>query len=194
MPFSSIGIVYSLLLLALGAEAAIGSCWEPAPAFHPPKLDASLFESSGLAAKFDILISNALNSTSSSWSWENSSFAVQVTSGSETLWSSYYTAPSLGNYSDGSPTPVSGDTAFRIASCSKTFTVYALLLEKGIRLEDPITKYLPDLKDGLDAQWGIPVDWDHITIRALASQLSGIGRGSALSLFPFEKKLLLTFS
>lgn len=185
MLFSPTKLVYPLLLAIV--PEVIGQCREPGPAFPPPQVDASLFESSGLAQKFNLLISDALNSTFPSWSWENSSFAIQLTSGAETLWSSYYTAPSLGNYSDGSPTPVSGDTAFRIASISKSFTVYALLLENAIGLEDRITKYLPQLKgERDDHKWGTPIDWDSITIRTLASQLSGIGRGSVFPTFPLE--------
>lgn len=137
--------LYPIFLLLRGTYASIGACYAPGPAFPIPKIDASLFESYQLTKKFDSLISKILDSPSASWSPENTSFAIQLTSRSETLWSSYYTASKLGNYTDGNPTPVSGDTAFRIASISKSFTVYGILLENGIGLEDSIRKYIPEL-------------------------------------------------
>ncbi|KAK4182804.1 beta-lactamase/transpeptidase-like protein [Podospora australis] len=69
------------------------------------------------------------------------------------------------------------DTVFRIASASKIFPVLALL-RAGISLDDSVTKYLPQLRD-LNKQareqnsiWA--VDWDEITLGALASHVAGI--------------------
>lgn len=59
---------------------------------------------------------------------------------------------------------VDANTVYRIASISKIFTTLGVL-HKGIRMDDPVTKYLPDLG----------TDWDDITIGALASHMSGIG-------------------
>lgn len=173
-----LGKLSALLLLVHGVYPK--GCDEPGPAFPIPKIDASLFESYQLDKELDDLISKVLESPSLTWSPDNSSFAIQLTSRTETLWSSYYTAPNLDEYKDGSPTPVSGDTAFRIASISKSFTVYGLLLDNRIGLDDSIIKYIPELNAEKKKQWGAPVDWEHVTIRSLASQLSGIGRGSML--------------
>lgn len=44
--------------------------------------------------------------------------------------------------------PVSGDTGFRIASMSKAFTAYAIMLlrdEGKLRLDDPVAKYIPEV-------------------------------------------------
>ena len=133
--------------------------------------------------QLDSLINNILTGKDApdGWNAKNTSFAIHLTSSKETLWQSYHTAPVLGNYTDSEPTPVTGDTVFRIASCSKVFTVYALLIEAEIQLDDPITNYLPELADGGGEM--MPVKWDEITIRSLASQLSGIGRGS-IPVFP----------
>ena len=64
--------------------------------------------------------------------------------------------------------PVTRDTAFAIASASKTFTAAAILalVEEGrIGLDDPVAPHLPDL----------PIDLDpRITVRQLLDHTSGI--------------------
>ncbi|MCJ1390340.1 hypothetical protein MMC18_003199 [Xylographa bjoerkii] len=145
--------------------------------FPPPRLAKSNPSLNTLTAKLDAVISSDFRGEDSYWSENTTSFAVQLTSTNETLWSSYFTAKILGEYRDSRSTAVTGDTMFRAASITKTFTVLALLLEKRIDLEDPITKYLPTLRDGSGKdKWA--VDFDQITIRSLASQLSGIARES----------------
>ena len=159
------------------------SCQTPGPAFPPLRFTNSSASFKELSAKLNAVISGCLHGEDANWSEDTTSFAVQLTSADETLWSSYFTAKILGEYEDSGPTLVTGDTAFRAASITKTFTVYALLLESRINLEDPITKYLPALKDGSkNDRWA--VDFDQITIRSLASQLSGIARES-MSVYQF---------
>jgi len=68
------------------------------------------------------------------------SWAVQLTSSEETLWNSFSTAKEL-------KPEVNGDIRFRIASIFKAITIYALLIEKSIDLNDPVTLYI-----GVDAQ------------------------------------------
>lgn len=163
------------LLAFIVQTSAIGVCYSPGPAFPP--VDHILISThfNQLSVKLDEVIKNVLK-TPEGWTTNTSSFAVQVTSSKKTIWSSYYTAPILGEYEDSEPSAVGGDTAFRVASISKTFTVYAVLLENKINLEDPITKYLPELLGG--ERNDQHVQWDQITIRSLASQLSGISRES----------------
>jgi CubicO group peptidase (beta-lactamase class C family) len=79
------------------------------------------------------------------------------------------------------------NTVYRIASVSKVFTVLALLQLKGkINLADPVTKYVPELRQLKKQEDTInditTVDWDEVTIDALASQLSDIGQNCTLSL------------
>lgn len=87
----------------------------------------------------------------------------------------HYTPPSRGA---GSTAEVDGDTIYRIGSVSKAFTALGVL-KAGIRMDDPVTLYLPELRD-LGAADGVnsditAVNWDDITIGALASHMSGIG-------------------
>lgn len=73
---------------------------------------------------------------------------------------------------------VDGDTVFRIGSVSKVFTVMGLLLlGDKINMADPITKYVPELtrlKGEPDKNAVTAVDWDRVTLDALASQFAGI--------------------
>lgn len=78
----------------------------------------------------------------------------------------------------GSTASVDGNTVYRVGSVSKVFTVLGIL-RIGIRFDDPVTLYLPELR-GLGAADGMNNDisavaWDDITIGALASHMSGIG-------------------
>jgi CubicO group peptidase (beta-lactamase class C family) len=79
---------------------------------------------------------------------------------------------------------VDGDTIYRVASITKTVTVLALLqLQQAglLSLEDPVTKWVPELAAAANAS-GLRdssiehVAWHEITLGALASQLSGILR------------------
>lgn len=73
---------------------------------------------------------------------------------------------------------VDSDTVFRLASLSKVFPVLALLKLHEVDLDDAVTKYVPKLRAlnkqarKQDAVWA--VDWDEVTIGALASHISGI--------------------
>ncbi|KAM0510791.1 hypothetical protein ACHAPE_010522 [Trichoderma viride] len=79
---------------------------------------------------------------------------------------------------------VNSDTVYRLASMTKLFTVLGLLRTEKVSLEDPITKYLPELRDihkEAAAQDAIHVvDWDSITLEALAAHQSGIGADYSL--------------
>lgn len=81
-------------------------------------------------------------------------------------------------------TRVDGDSIYRIASITKAFTVYLTLIEVGSRYWDtPITEFVPELakysnntaSDALNV-----VDWKSVTLGALAGQIAGIPRDTAL--------------
>ncbi|KAK8872864.1 Beta-lactamase 2 [Apiospora arundinis] len=82
---------------------------------------------------------------------------------------------------------VDADTVYRIASISKLYTVLGVLLLDGVRMDDPVTKYLPQLRN-LKREPGEPVneittpDWDEITLGSLASHQSGIGSDMPLEI------------
>src|SRR5699024_4300515 len=66
--------------------------------------------------------------------------------------------------------PITEKSLMRIASVSKSFTAFAVmqLVDEGeIQLDDPVVKNVPEVK--LDDS-----RWEHVTIRQLLSQTSGI--------------------
>ena len=171
----ALSFTVSLLLLLYVFQV---SSWrlEPTEPFPPP---LSLHNHPEMTKVFDELQAKfqyAAQSDSSTWRTNITSFSLAVTSASETLWTSSYTAPILGNYTDSRPSDVTDKTYFRIASISKVFTVLAVLIKhqaKDWSLHDPITKYVPEL---LQDSSGDIVDWESITLETLAGQLSGIPR------------------
>lgn len=155
-------------------------CYNPSRPFQAPVLQA---DNNALASTFrdiEIALQNAMHSADPPFNVNTTSFAIEVTSAEQTVWGYYYTAPLLGNYTDSEPTHVNPDTAFRIASISKVFTVLAVLLQERsghLSLRDPVTKYITDLRS--DENDG-GIRWEDITLESLASQLSGIPRECGL--------------
>ena len=151
-------------------------CYHPSRPYPAPILQAN---DPRLISSFKDLekeLHNGLQDSNPHFNLSTTSFAVEITSTDETLWGQYHTAPLLGNYTDSEPIPVTSNTAFRIASISKVFTVLAALLEEKagrLSLRDPVTKHVPELtNNGNDGG----IMWETITLESLASQLSGIPR------------------
>ncbi|KAJ5580248.1 uncharacterized protein N7459_006233 [Penicillium hispanicum] len=159
----SSGSLAGVTLVALISSPVLHARYAPGPAGFPLTLHAADASVSHMRARLDDAIDRISQLDLRTESW-----AVQLTSSEETLWSSFSTARALPEHT------VNGDTAFRIASISKTITVYALLREQSISLDDPVTRYIPELI--LDAQEPWHVQWDQVSLRSLASFLSGISR------------------
>ena len=169
-------LVHLLIVFVSFPHLASPACFAPSHPFPAPALNVQTSSLTSLFAKINASFQSALQGKHVSWNTSTTSFAVEVTSAEETLWGSYHTAPVLGNYTDSSPTQVTGDTYFRIASITKLFTVLAVLLQQkagNMSLQDPIVKYIPELLVG-QKEGGI--QWDQITLESMASQLSGIPR------------------
>ncbi|KAK4447829.1 beta-lactamase/transpeptidase-like protein [Podospora aff. communis PSN243] len=83
-------------------------------------------------------------------------------------------------------TNVDENTIYRVGSVSKLMPVLALLQDSNVSLEDPVTKYLPALKDAKGSSEVLSVSWDDITIGSLMSHLSGLATDSAqdLAVYP----------
>ena len=154
------------------------------------------------------------------------SFSVTITTREETIWEWHHSAEFQGsgsskavqnerNESEGEEDKsdsrrmltsqqggkvVDGATVYRIASCTKVFTVLALLLEENTNWDDPVTVWIPELQAHYEAS-GQEIEndnefeafallemerltnhihWESITLRSLASQLSGIPREYAI--------------
>jgi len=165
----------SLFLALLLPAFVTSTCYEPSFAHAPPTYDVShpvlhdVFTQ--LHDELTILIANpAYNSTS---------FSVEITSSHQSLWSFHHTARER-NASRPDTPKVNGDALYRIASVTKTFTVLALLQQHAagnLSLDDTIDKYVAELRGPQNGS----IPWKDITLRSLASQLSGIPREMAQS-------------
>ena len=168
-----------LLFASLLAVCASAKCFEPNVAHPPPRYDA-----------YDALLQDAFESMNTALTvaiaapeFARTSFSVEVTSSKETLWSQHHTARER-NASRPDIPQVNGDALYRIASITKTFTVLGILHQHAagnLSLDNTVDTYLKEL--GHKSNGGIP--WKDITLRSLASQLSGIPRECKL---PHDRK------
>ncbi|UPL04239.1 hypothetical protein LCI18_015173 [Fusarium solani-melongenae] len=93
------------------------------------------------------------------------SLSVKATSEEETLSSFYHTA---GNFNRTGVSKLTSGSIYHVASVTKVLTVLALLLQENLNLDDPASKYVPELAK-IDHYKGI-------TLRVLANQLGGVPR------------------
>jgi CubicO group peptidase (beta-lactamase class C family) len=90
------------------------------------------------------------------------------------IWDYHYLAPERG---PNGTNKSNGDSQYMIASISKVFTDL-VLLKNNISLEDPITKYLPELQTrGADP----PTAYEEITVGMLGDHLSGMVQNCMLA-------------
>lgn len=113
--------------------------------------------------------------------YQNTSFSVNIYSAmdQQSLFSHHHAAPILQGHEYGTRT-VNDTTIYRIGSISKLLTAYIYLLEVGdLSFNQPVTRYVPELAKvaGNESASALQdVDWDAITIGALASHMAGIPR------------------
>ncbi|KAK4506384.1 hypothetical protein PRZ48_000114 [Zasmidium cellare] len=162
-----------LCLMSLAASATC-RCYAPNPAFPVPSWPngASTLKAAfkDLEKQYDLAIKDP--------KFENTSFSIEVTSKTGTLWGYHHTASNLNPARPGDK-DVSTDSLYRIASITKTFTTLAVLYQHAagnLSLDDPVTHYISELSS---PNYILP--WKDITLRSLASQLSGIPREFAQS-------------
>ncbi|KIX05029.1 uncharacterized protein Z518_05901 [Rhinocladiella mackenziei CBS 650.93] len=171
-----------LFVLSQLVSLVTAACYYQSPAFPPPeyrKPCPELLEAFGQieASLSTLMVDPALNT---------SSYSIEVTSSRSTLWSRFHTARDKDSERPGAD-QVDGRSAYRIASITKTFTVLGLLQQHAagnLSLDDTIDTYISSLKR---PQTGT-IPWKDVTLRSLASQLSGIPRdwaqGDLLTEFP----------
>ncbi|KAF9701819.1 hypothetical protein EKO04_000006 [Ascochyta lentis] len=159
-----------LVLTSVVVAAVNAKCYEPTFAHPLPEYDAS----DALLKHAFAELNTAITSAVAAPEFAASSFSIEITSSTETLWSKHHTARER-NASRPDIPEVNGDALYRIASITKTFTVLGILHQEkagNLSLDDPIDKYIVELKE--DHKGTLP--WKDITLRSLASQLSGIPR------------------
>lgn len=108
------------------------------------------------------------------WDVKNTSFSVSLVTGRDEdrnddgrkiLWEYHH----RGEKNVNGTKVVDGDSQYLIGSISKVFSTI-LLLKSGIDIEDPITRYLPQLGGNGSSL----IKWDNITLGSLSEHLAGI--------------------
>ena len=173
--------ILPVLPLLLDASASTIHCPIQGPEFPiPQRLSSSIFIQSAKDAFVTQLQSGAVP-------LNVSAFSVGVFSLDETepLFEYHNSPPWVATSKDGVK-KIDSNTVYRIASVSKLYTVWLLLIKAGEAiLSDPITKYIPELATaGKSKDSGIQdgfddirqVKWDEMTVGDLARQISGIIR------------------
>jgi CubicO group peptidase (beta-lactamase class C family) len=164
----------TLILVAfytIGASAASNGLCPPLGAVLPPATSPSSHLVVQSASK---ALRETLGNFTASFKQTAVAFGVQSIREAKPLIEYYYTPPEL---DPRGVQKIDSDSVFRLASTSKLFPVLAVLQTHGMSLDDPITDYLPELNAlnnqarAQNAIW--TVDWDDITLGALASHLGG---------------------
>jgi CubicO group peptidase (beta-lactamase class C family) len=181
-PSSIMAKVDILLALFNLIPSILAICSTQSPFYPPPfynRQASEVWEALGLVeASLSTLLRNSNNLNTSSYS-------IEVTSSQSTLWSTFHTAKDK-NITRPGADRVDEASRYRIASITKVFTVLGLLQQHAagnLSLEDTVDKYIPQLRgshrDGTRSTSS--VHWDKISLRSLASQLSGLPRDWVLN-------------
>ena len=164
----------SIFAVALFIFPSVHStCDAPSPAFQIPDYEHH-------ASQLDLTstrIYEAIKSLSQHDKNNKTSFSVEVTSETRSLFEVHHTAKIRSSVHRGAD-KINNVTNYRIASMTKPFTVLALLqLHKAgkLDLDAPVLNYIEDLNGPQSGS----LPWKDITIRALASQMAGIPRDIA---------------
>jgi len=159
--------IYLSALLGLTKALSKDYCTLPGPLLPKPTGLATSSAVAGAGSKLSDLFDNIANgSLQAGFDPRNISFTIGMVSLSDPhpLWEYHHLAPAN---TDGIKTP-DGDSEWMIGSVSKVFTEL-ILLKLGLNVNDPIHKYLPQLKSNSSE-----TDWNSITLASLANHLSGI--------------------
>ncbi|KAE9374124.1 putative FLP FmtA-like protein, betalactamase [Stipitochalara longipes BDJ] len=158
------------LLLGTIVTQVLARCYDPSPAFSLPKHHA--YQDSEFLKKDLQLIGNKLEKLISDSKFDISSYSIEITTSEGTLWEDHHTAKEKDAKRPGA-TEITGNSVYRMASVTKCFTTLALLQQHiagNLSLDDTIDMYLSDLSGS--------IPWKDITLKTMASQLSGIPRDS----------------
>ena len=162
----SLSTLTSIALFLSSVAFAAGGCFDPSPAFPPPRYNCS----DPILSHTFATIRSEIEKIVAKKEYDTTHFSIEVSSSESTLFTAHGTARQL-NASRPGANPITGDSYFRIASITKTYTTLGILQQYAagnLSLEDPVLKYLPQLSG--------PLPWKDITIRSLASQLHGMPR------------------
>ncbi|KAK5635362.1 hypothetical protein RRF57_011074 [Xylaria bambusicola] len=168
---SSLG---ALLLLTNGAFAARDGLCPPLGPVMPAPVSPSGHD---LVQDAIRLVTDKFQNLTAGFNTTGISVAVKSIYEANPMLELHHTPPVADNTST---TTVDSETIYRIGSLSKIFAVLSVLTQGQMKLEDPITKYVPELlqlrKEAVPVANNITaVHWDQVTVSSLTSHMSGIG-------------------
>ncbi|KAK8099583.1 uncharacterized protein PG998_012824 [Apiospora kogelbergensis] len=165
-------LTHAASFVVLATQTAARTYCPPLGPVLPAPISPST--SNGVKSAVKILTDNLANLAAG---LNMSAVSVSVKSIHETqpMFDFHHTPPKL---SPNGTQKVDATTVYRVGSISKVFTVLGVLLLEGVQFDDPVTKYLPELRglrpEGEEVNAITTPDWDSITIGSLASHMSGI--------------------
>ena len=186
----SLPSIAALVLAAAETALAAPNCPPLGPVFEPPlNFKDSVAIRAVIANITETLRARDLDNSPGVRANETS-YSIEVFSISDkepVVFSWHHTAPALATTNTSGVRKVDADSVYRLGSLTKVHTVYTWLAQDGdAKFSEPITKYVPELAAAARRGKEDPVahvQWDEVTIGALASQMSGIIRDCRL--FPF---------
>ncbi|OCT51495.1 beta-lactamase family protein [Cladophialophora carrionii] len=168
-----------LLFLVVPTPVVQAICPAQSPFYPPPTYDRHASEIWEAFSQIEASLSTLTRNNTTLF--DTSSYSVEVTSSHRTLWSTFHTARDKNETRPGA-VKVDSTSRYRIASITKVFTVLGILQLHGagrVSLDDSVAKYVSfstgTANSHSTANSG-SIDWDKITLRTLASQLSGLPR------------------
>ncbi|KAJ8105371.1 hypothetical protein ONZ43_g7451 [Nemania bipapillata] len=174
----------ALLVLSHIAFAARDELCPPLGPVLPVPTSPSRHDSVQTAIK---AVTDQFQNLTSTFNTTGISIAVQSIYEKNPMLELHHTPP----VSDNTSTAVVGpETIYRIGSISKLFAVLSVLTQGHIKLDDPITKYAPELlelrREAVPVANNITaVNWDQVTVRSLTTHMGGIGADLAQDLASF---------
>ncbi|KAI0197845.1 beta-lactamase/transpeptidase-like protein [Astrocystis sublimbata] len=164
----------ALLLLGNTAHAARDGHCPPLGPVLPAPTSPSRHDSVQAAIK---TVTDRFHSATAAFNTTGISVAVRSIHESSPMLELHHT-PAIRDNS--STTQIDSDTIYRIGSISKIFAVLSVLTHGRMQLEDPITKWVPELRQIRREAKPVANDitavhWDEVTVGSLTSHMSGIG-------------------
>ncbi|ORX95317.1 beta-lactamase/transpeptidase-like protein [Clohesyomyces aquaticus] len=171
----------ALLSLLMAVPSAATSCPIYGPVFPTPtKLTESIVAKSALQNLSESISASFEHGKSAYGPVDSTAaYAIQIFSldTEDPLLEYYHDGTTLSNATG--VRKIDGDSIFRIGSISKLLTIYLFLAKLGDSLwNDPVTKHIPELRNR-DRSQENPVEyvnWDGITLGALAGHVAGLPR------------------
>ncbi|KAK3380979.1 beta-lactamase/transpeptidase-like protein [Podospora didyma] len=179
MPYSSI-LTAAVALLAALPLASANVCPPLGPVLLAPRTPS---QSTNLKAAVDGLRTSLDAQIKPQMKASAISIAVKSIHEDGLLFNYHFTPANLSGLGT---SLVDENTIYRVGSISKLMPVLVLLQDSKVRMDDPVTKYIPGLKNATGSSEVLSVSWNDVTVGALASHLAGLGTDSAydLAIFP----------